>query len=193
MSILDATVHNPRTGGASFSIGNRIYRLAWATAWLLLARWTPPQLRPWRRLLLRAFGARMGKGSDVRPNASVWNPRNLVMGRYSTLGWGVYCYSMAPIELGDYVTVSQRAHLCAGTHETATAAMQLLAKPIRIGNNAWIAAEAFVGPGVTVGEGAVLGARGVATRDIAPWTINAGNPAQKLRDRPNFTLHEATA
>lgn len=193
MTILDATLHDPRTGGASFSLGNRLYRLAWAIAWLVLARWTPPQLRGWRRLVLRAFGARMGAGSDVRPTARIWDPRNLAMGRHSTLGHGVHCYSMAPIALGEFVTVSQRAHLCAGTHETATAAMQLIARPIRIGSNAWIAAEAFVGPGVTVGEGAVLGARGVATRDLAPWTINAGNPARKLRDRPNFALSDARA
>ena len=193
MTILDAGSSNPKMGGPSFSLANRLYRLAWAICWTLLARWTPTPAKPWRRFLLRSFGATMGEGSDVRPSASVWNPRNLVMGRHSTIGGGAHCYSMGPIVLGDHVVISQRAHLCAGTHETDTAAMQLQARPIRIGSHAWIAAEAFVGPGVTVGEGAVLGARGVATRDIAPWGIYAGNPATRLRDRPNFTRGASTA
>ena len=192
MTILDATSSNSRTGGPSFTLRNRLYRLAWGICWTLLARWTPPQLRAWRRFLLRAFGATIGEGSDVRSGASVWSPRNLTMGRYSSLGGGVICYAMGPIVLGDYVVVSPRAHLCAGTHETATAAMQLEARPIRIGSHAWIAAEAFVGPGVTVGEGVVLGARGVAARDLAPWGIYAGNPARRIRERPDFTLGRAS-
>ncbi len=188
MTILDAAAHNSKVGGPSFTLGNRLYRLAWGICWTLLARWTPPQLKAWRRVLLRAFGATIGEGSDVRSDATVWSPRNLAMGRFSTIGRGVHCYSMGPIVLDDYVVISQRAHLCAGTHETATAAMQLQARPIRIHSHAWIAAEAFVGPGVTVGEGTVLGARGVAARDLAPWGIYAGNPARRIRDRPNFTL-----
>ena len=178
MSILDATAHDPRRGGPSFSLADRLYRLAWGITWTLLARWTPPPFKPWRRLLLRLFGARMGEGSDVRSTATVWSPRNLTMGRHSTIGLGAHCYSMAPIELGEFVVVSQRAHLCAGTHDTETQAMQLYARPIRIGSNAWIAAEAFVGPGVTIGEGAVLGARGVAVRDVEPWAVYAGYPAE---------------
>ena len=172
------------------SLANRLYRAAWGITWLLLARWTPPPFRPWRRLLLRLFGARMHVGSDVSSTAHVWSPRNLVVGRYSAIGLGAHVYSMAPIEIGDFVVISQRAHLCAGTHETATAAMQLEARPIRIGDHAWIAAEAFVGPGVSVGDGVVLGARGVAVRDLAPWAIYAGNPARRIRDRPAFA-HDA--
>jgi putative colanic acid biosynthesis acetyltransferase WcaF len=94
---------------------------------------------------------------------------------------------MAPVRLGRYVVVSQRAHLCAGSHRVDDEYFQLIAKPITIKDNAWIAAEAFVGPGVTVGEGAVLGARGVAFEDLNPWTVYVGNPAAVKRPRKMFT------
>jgi putative colanic acid biosynthesis acetyltransferase WcaF len=186
LQILDAKESSPFTGGPSFSLSDRIFRAVWALAWLLLARWTPPPLRAWRRFLLRLFGARMGKGSDVRGGATVWSPRNLMMNDYASIGDGAHCYNMAPIELGRFVVISQRAHLCAGTHRIDEPTMQLFAKPIRIGDHAWVAAEAFVGPGVAIGDGAVLGARGVAARDLDPWSVYVGNPARKIRTRPNI-------
>ncbi len=90
---------------------------------------------------------------------------------------------MAPISLGERVVVSQRAHLCAGTHDVRDPNFQLVARPIRIGDQAWVAAEAFVGPGVSVGEGCVIGARAVLMRDAEPWTIYAGNPATPIKKR----------
>lgn len=105
------------------------------------------------------------------------------MSAYSCLGRDVTCYCMDRIELGIHATVSQGAHLCTGTHDVDHADFQLVTMPIVVGANAWIAAEAFVGPGVTVGEGAVLGARAVTFRNLEPWTIYAGNPARKLRRR----------
>src|SRR3982750_212037 len=90
---------------------------------------------------------------------------------------------MAPISLGRAALVSQGAHLCAGTHDISSATFQLTARPIVIGAQAWIAAEAFVGPGVEVGEGAVLGARGVAFRSLDPWMVYGGNPAKAIKRR----------
>jgi putative colanic acid biosynthesis acetyltransferase WcaF len=191
MEILSADDHAPLRGGPSFALSNRLYRALWQLSWVLLARWTPPPLRGWRRLLLRVFGAKMAAGSDVRGGAIIWNPRNLVMHEYASIAEGVRCYNMALIELGAFVVVSQRSHLCAGTHDIDGSSMQLFAKPIRVHDHAWIAVEAFVGPGVTVGEGAVLGARAVTVRDLEPWTINAGNPSRKLRTRPNFAAERA--
>ena len=103
----------------------------------------------------------------------------------ATLGPGVDCYTMGSIELGAYAIVSQRAFLCTGTHNINDADFQIRSRPIKIEANAWVAAEAFVGPGVTVGEGAVLAARGVAFEDLEPWTVYLGNPAvaQKMRKR----------
>ena len=103
------------------------------------------------------------------------------------LGRGVNCYNQGSIAIGAGTVVSWNATLCSSTHDFAKPHFPLVVRPIRIGSEAWIAAEAFVGPGVTVGDGAVLGARGVATRDLEPWSVNSGNPACKIRERaPNL-------
>jgi putative colanic acid biosynthesis acetyltransferase WcaF len=183
MDILDARAHRPTEGGPSFSLGHRIYRFFWSATWLLLAAWTPVPLHGWRRLLLRSFGARIDRTANVYPSARIWSPVNLTLEAYACLGPRVNCYSMAPITLGRYALASQGAHLCAGTHDFEDPYFQLVAKPIVIGERAWVAAEAFVGPGVTLGEGAVLGARGVAGKDLDPWTVYAGNPAVAVKPR----------
>jgi putative colanic acid biosynthesis acetyltransferase WcaF len=105
----------------------------------------------------------------------------------STLGPGVDCYTMAHIELGEYSVVSQRVFLCTGTHDIHRPAFQIYSKPIKIGAHAWICAEAFVGPGVTVGEGAVLAARAVTFKDMEPWSVYLGNPAQLSSMRTRFS------
>jgi putative colanic acid biosynthesis acetyltransferase WcaF len=181
--MLDAKTSNPIEGGPSFGLGNRLFRVAWKSAWLLLASWTPPSLRGWRGLLLRAFGGTIALSANVYSSARVWDPRNLEMGPHSCLGPRCDCYTMARITLGAYAVVSQDAALCAGTHEIDEPAMQLVVKPIRLGAHSWIAAGAFVGPGVSVGEGAVLGARGVAFKDLKAWSVYIGNPATFLRNR----------
>lgn len=184
MDILDAKQFDTWRGAASFTLRNRLYRLAWSITWTLLASWTPaPYFFWWRRLLLRAFGAELAATARVYPSVKVWSPANLRMADYATLGPGVHAYTMAPISLDRYALVSQRAHLCAGTHDIDDPGFQLKVRPIAIGARAWIAAEAFVGPGVTVGNGAVLGARSCAMRDIEPWKVYSGNPATYLRDR----------
>ncbi|MEQ1770191.1 MAG: putative colanic acid biosynthesis acetyltransferase [Devosia sp.] len=181
--ILDAARTTPLTGGPTFSLGNRMRRAIWAVTWRLLGTWTPVPLHGWRRFLLRLFGAQLAATARIYPGVSVWYPPHLTMAERATLGPGVICYCMAPVTLEPYALVSQRAHLCTGTHAIDDANFQLYAEPITLGARSWVAAEAFVGPGVTLEEGAVLGARGVATRDLEPWTVYAGNPARKLRQR----------
>jgi len=183
MNPLDAAKHNPLEGGASFSFGNRVYRAIWNVTWLLLASWTPPLAHGWRRMLLRAFGAKIARGANIYSSARIWDPRNLDMRPRSCLGPRVDCYSMARIKLGAHAIVSQDAVLCAGTHDVESPNFQLIARAISIGDHAWIAAGAFVGPGVGVGEGAVLGARAVAFKDLRPWTVYVGNPALQIRER----------
>ncbi|MBO9514327.1 MAG: putative colanic acid biosynthesis acetyltransferase [Variovorax sp.] len=180
---LDATRANPLEGGPSFSLGNRIMRAVWNVTWAVFASWTPPQMSFWRRFLLKLFGAHLGEASDVRGSAKVWYPPHLYLGDRALLADRVTCYNMAPITLGRGALVSQGAHLCAGSHDISTPTFQLTARPITIGAQAWIAAEAFVGPGVEVGEGAVLGARSVAFRTLEPWTVYGGNPAKPLKRR----------
>jgi putative colanic acid biosynthesis acetyltransferase WcaF len=193
MTILNANDSNPLKGGPSFSLANRLTRLAFGLTWLLLARWTPRQFNPWRMLLLRLFGARLGRGVTVYGSARIWLPAHLEMDDGATLGPGVECYCMAPIAIGAGAIVSQRAHLCAGTHDHRDPHFQLIARPIRIGAQAWIATEAFVGPGVTIGEGAVLGARGCAFGELKPWTVYSGNPAVSVGARAIRAADPASA
>jgi putative colanic acid biosynthesis acetyltransferase WcaF len=105
------------------------------------------------------------------------------MGDHACLGPHVDCYNVAQIELGDWATVSQYAYLCGATHDYTKLTMPLVPKPIRIGVRAWVAAGAFVGPGITVEEGAVVGARACAVRDVPAWTVVAGNPARAIKRR----------
>lgn len=183
MTILDASVNSPLEGAPTFSLSNRLTRAAWSLCWLLLASWTPPPLHRWRRLLLVAFGAKVAKSAHVYGTARIWLPSNVIIGASTAIGPRAILYSMAPIIIGDFVQISQGAHLCAGTHDVSDINFQLIARPIHIADRAWVAAEAFVGPGVTVSEGAVLGARACAMRDIAPWSIYSGNPAKFVRRR----------
>ena len=181
--IRDASQHDPFSGAATFTLKHRLERLAFGVAWTVLARWTPAPMHAWRSAVLRAFGAKIGRGCFIYPDIKVWYAANLHMDDAATLGPGVICYSMAKVSIGHKAIVSQRAHLCAGTHSVDDAHFQLMTAPISIGANAWIAAESFVGPGVQVGEGAVLGARAVTVKNLEPWTIYAGNPARQLRER----------
>ena len=181
--ILDVRGSTTKDRPASFTFRNRLERATWNIAWLLLASWTPKQLRAWRCMLLRLFGAELGARTDVRGSARIWHPAHLIMGDGALIGPGVNCYNMAPITLDRDVLISQRAHLCNGSHDIDDPGFQLIARPITIGADAWIAAEAFVGPGVRIGEGAVLGARAAAFRDLDPWTVYTGNPATQLRQR----------
>ena len=182
-NILDARASRSRTGGPSFSLRRRLVRALWAVIWTLGASWTPPPLHAWRAILLRAFGAKIAPNVRVYGSATIWYPANLSVGNNATIGPRVNCYSMAPITIGPNAVISQGAHLCAGTHDIDDPHFQLLAKPVVIGAHAWVAAEAFVGPGVEIGEGAVLGARAVTVKSLAPWTVHAGNPARYLRPR----------
>lgn len=189
MKPLDAKRHGTLRGGPSFSLRFRLERLAFAIVWRTLSWILPPPVGwGWRRMILRMFGAKIGDGAKIYPSVSIWLPRLLTMGNWSTLGPAAECYNMAMITIGEGTTVSQRAFLCAGDHDHHSADFQLQTSPLTLGPRCWIAAEAFVGPGVTIGEGAVLAARGVATKDIPEWTVWGGNPARQIsvRERDAF-------
>ena len=170
-------------GGASFSFGNRITRVIWGIAWLLFARFTPPPLHGWRRLVLLAFGARIGRGARVHASVAIWLPRNLNQGEQALVGPGVRLYNQGAITIGAWTVISQRAHLCASTHRIDDPNFQLECRPIIVGERCWVAAEAFVGPGVTMGDGAVLAARGALFENAAADGIYRGNPAGHVRQR----------
>lgn len=168
----------------SFSLRNRVARGLWGLVWVLLFRPSPWLAYGWRNLLLRLFGARIGRDVHVASSVRVWAPWQLQVGHRVGIGARANLYNMAPLRIEDGATVSQGAHLCAGTHDIDSPNFQLVARPIAIGRYAWICAEAFVGPGVTIAEGCVLAARGVAFRSMQPpWTVWVGNPAVLKRQR----------
>lgn len=162
----------------------KLLRLIWGVVWRLAFRPTPRwALHGWRRTLLRWFGATIGNGSLIAPSCFVWAPWNLEMGEFSVLGDKVDCYTMDKIRIGSKVAVSQRSFLCTGTHDVSSLLRPLVTSPIIIRDHCWVAAECLVMPGVTIGDGAVIGARSLVTRDMPAWTISAGQPCRPLRER----------
>ncbi len=183
MKVLDAARSRPLEGGPSFTLGNRLLRGLWIVTWLLLARWTPPPLHRWRVFLLRAFGARIGRGARVHASVRVWLPVNLELGAHALIGPGAEIYNQGRITIGERSVISQRAHLCASSHDIDDPHFQLRLRPIAIGERCWIAAEAFVGPGVTMADGAMLAARGALFVDAVPLGVYRGNPAELIKTR----------
>lgn len=183
MSLLDAGTTRPLEGGASFSLRNRMFRVVWALGWLLLARFTPPPLHSWRRLVLRAFGADVGPGARVHASVSIWHPANLTLGQNVLIGPGARLYNQGHITIGARTVISQRAHICASSHDVRDPNFQLVLRPVTIGENCWVAAEAFVGPGVVMGDRSVLAARGALFGKSEPDGVYSGNPAKYLKHR----------
>jgi putative colanic acid biosynthesis acetyltransferase WcaF len=162
----------------------KLARFAWNIVWSVFFQTTPSWcLRKWRVFLLRLFRAKVGQGCVIHPSCKIWAPWNLDMGAYVCLSHKVDCYSVAPVRIGNKVCISQRAFICTASHDISDANNTLIHSPIRIDSFAWVAAQAFVGPGVTVGEGAVIGACAVVTKDVEPWTVVAGNPTRVIGKR----------
>lgn len=177
---------DPDLSTSPYSLREKAGRLLWAIAQTFLFRPSFHNWYAWRRTLLRLFGATLDPVCRIRRTVRVECPWNLTVGHDSAVGDDVRLYCLGPVRIGDRVTVSQGAHLCAGTHDYTRRSMPLLRPTIIVGDDAWICAEAFVGPGVTIGEGAILGARATASASLDPWVIYVGNPARPLRPRPPF-------
>lgn len=174
------------------SATNRLLRIVWRTVWLILFRPSPRILHGWRRLLLRLFGAKLGKHTYVYPSVQIWAPWNLVMGDHSCLSHFVDCYCVDKIVLDHKATVSQYTHLCTASHDYNKIDMPLITAPILIRSHAWITSNVFIGPGVTVNEGAVVAACSTVTRDVPAWTVVAGSPAIPIGNRDSTQFVAAT-
>lgn len=165
----------------SFSRCNRAARGLWGVVWLLLFRPSPRPLHRWRAFLLRLFGAKLGQHVHISPSVQVWAPWQLFIGDGVGVGPSANLYNMANLTVGDFAVISQGAHLCGGSHDYNAANFQLIAKPIVIGRHAWVCADAFVGLGVTVPDGAVIGACSVVTKSLPDsWMVYAGNPCRQV-------------
>ncbi len=170
----------------SFSLGNRLLRLLWGLIWLVFFMPSPRPFHAWRAFLLRLFGANLGQYVHVYPHVKVWAPWQLTLGNRVGIADGVTLYNMAPITIGDDCVISQGAHLCGGSHDIDSENFQLITKPIKLEKKVWVCADAFIGPGVSVAEGCVLGARAVVVKTITePWSVWVGNPAviKKMRKK----------
>lgn len=157
-------------------------RILWSVAQPLFAL-SPRPLWGWRRILLRAFGAEVGRDVHLFPSVKITIPWNLVLEDQCAIGDRAILYALGSIKIGARATISQGAHICAGTHDWRQSDMQLVKLPVEIGADAWIAADAFVGPNVSIGAAAILGARAVAMKDVPPQSIAVGNPALVVSHR----------
>ena len=169
--------------GPSTTLRNRAGRFLWGIAWLVLVRPTPRPMHKWRAFVLRLFGAKLGPNCRIYAGARIWAPWNLVCEDAVAVADGAVLYNAAPMRLASHSIVSQDAYLCGSTHDYDDPAFPMVNKPISLGRYAWICARAVVGPGVQVGDGAVLGLCSVATRDLQPWTVYAGMPARAVKPR----------
>jgi putative colanic acid biosynthesis acetyltransferase WcaF len=160
-----------------------LLRVLWALAHPLF-RYSPRVFWSWRVGILRLFGASIGSGVHIYPTAIITLPWNLRIASEASVGDRAILYNLGLISIGAAATISQGAHLCAGTHDYRRADLPLLKLPITIGEGAWICADSFVGPRVKIGNYAIVGARAVAMRDVDDWSIVVGNPARVVKSRP---------
>lgn len=136
-----------------------------------------------RRIWLRLFGATIGKEVNIYPSAKIYFPWNLVIGDYSAISEWALVYNLGKVTIGKRSTISHRAHICAGTHDYTDPALPLIKPPIEIGDEVWVCADSFIGPGVNVRSGSVIGGASVVTKDVESWTVVAGNPAKYIKKR----------
>lgn len=167
-----------------YTTANRVKRILWNVCWTLLTRPFPKStMMPWKRLLLRMFGAKIAPNAMVYSTVKIFMPWNFEIQEGACVASGVDIYNAAKVTIGKKAVISQRAYICTASHNIYSKNHEQIQKPITISDMSWVAAEAFVGPGVVIGEGAVLGARGCAFKNIEPWTIAGGNPAKILHKR----------
>jgi putative colanic acid biosynthesis acetyltransferase WcaF len=174
--------HATNQAARKYSNTEQLWRITWSVGrWLM--RLSPRPCFAWRRGVLRLFGARIGAHVNVYPTTHFYMPWNVEIGDWSAVGEDVLVYSLGKVRIGNSVTLSYRAHVCAGTHDLNDPTLPLLKPPVWIEDGVWVGTEAFVGPGVTIGQGAVIGARAVVVKDVAPLDIVAGNPARIIGRR----------
>lgn len=168
---------------ANYGRKETVLRLCWALVqpWL----WAVPRvLYGVRNSVLRSFGAYIGAGVRIYPSVRIVHPWNLRLDTEVTIGESVLLYCLGPIEIGAGTMVSQRTHLCAGTHDYLRPNLPLIKKGIRVGEGSWVCADAFIGPGCEIGSFSIVGARAVVLKSFPPCSILGGNPARHLKNRP---------
>lgn len=171
-----------------YSLLEKVGRVLWSVCEATLFRWSWPTWFGYRAWLLRRFGAAVDPKANFRRTVRTTCPWNLTVGPDTSIGDHARLYCLGPVTMGKRVTVSQYSHICAGSHDHTDPDMPLIRSPIVLNDDVWVAADAFVGPGVTAQEGALLGARGCAFKDLDAWTVYGGNPAKTLKNRPRHVV-----
>lgn len=176
MSIEMPDIHANRHA-RNYSVHEYVLRALWGVGqWLVFL--SPRPAFFWRRWILRMFGAEIGSRVNIYPSTKIYMPWNVEIGDWSALGEDVFLYSLGRITIGKKVTISYRAHLCAGTHDLGDPSLPLEKRPIRLADGVWVGTEAFIGPGVMIDKMAVVGARAVVTKSIEQNQIVVGNPCK---------------
>jgi putative colanic acid biosynthesis acetyltransferase WcaF len=166
-----------------WSVRERIGIKLFAIVWALTCAWTPRPLNVWRLLVLRLFGCRITGRPFVAPSVTIRIPWQLELHHRAAIGDHAEIYNLGECVLRERCTVAQYTYLCGGSHDLTRRALPLTVASIDIGADAFIGAKAFVMLGVHIGEGAVVGAASVVVKDVAPWTVVAGNPAVPIGER----------
>lgn len=168
----------------SLSLNNKLARLVWLIfATVFFVPFAGPLFRGWRTLMLRLWGAKVGMHCSVASGAKLWAPWKLELADYVSIASSAQIYNVDRVSIGSKVTVSQEAFICTASHDVACKNKPLIHSPIRLGDFSWVCARAIVLPGVTIGEGSVVGAGSVVTKDVEPWTVVGGNPAKFIKKR----------
>jgi putative colanic acid biosynthesis acetyltransferase WcaF len=136
-----------------------------------------------KRFLLRLFGARVGRGVVIKPQVKILFPWKLTIGDFAWIGEEVFILNFEPVSIGAHCCLSQRAFLCGGNHDYRQVDFPFRNGPIVVGDGAWVGAQVFVAPGVTIGSEAVITAGSVVTRNQPPGMICGGNPCQPITPR----------
>ena len=166
-----------------WSLSQRVKMFTWEYIWLLFCSWTPKPANQWRLFWLKLFGCKIYGKPFVHQRARIQIPWNLILHNHACLGDRASAYTLGVIEIFEYATVGQEAYLCTGTHAFEKPSLNLVTSKIIIERNVFIGARAFVMPGITIGENAIVGAGSLVTRNVEKNTIVGGNPAKFLKYR----------
>lgn len=166
-----------------WSFSTRIKLLCWEYIWFFLCSWTPKPANAWRVLWLKIFGAKIYGRPFVHQRARIQIPWNLTLHNRACLGDRANVYTLGDIEIFENATIGQEAYLSTGTHAFDKESMNLITSKITIKANVFIGARAFILPGITIGEFAIVGACSVVTKDVEARTVVGGNPAKYIKKR----------
>ena len=162
--------------------GGFVTQLWWIVQSIFFAM-SPQFMYGWRRILLRVFGAKIGKGVIIRPSVKVTYPWKLSIGDYSWIGDDVILYTLGEIEVGNNSVISQRSYLCGASHDYDKPDFPIWAKKITIEDECWLATDVYVAPGITISRGTVVGARSSVFKDLPPGMVCVGSPAKPIKKR----------